>query len=288
MKFFILLVCFCAIVKAEEVPTLRFDKDITWKQIFDSGFRPKHFEGGESSSCVCMEQNFWLQFQAHESKFKLENGRIKFSMKAGEEIQMLWHQDREPITLVEGKRRADEFSKLFKGYIVQEFTMPRLIDPSGLVDTDDSNNVKVRVGKYWITYGFGNSFGKEKPIIPHFYIALNYPGKPDLMPNPLSYRIKPPAGYEWYSLDPKVNTPDPVDLSKPNPIVPEEIIEKKPEPIVTKEPVSEEPTARPAKARPPQVIPLQPEEPPWFWLIGIMVLLGIIGFSVKRFTANRS
>jgi hypothetical protein len=286
MKFFILLVCFCAIVKAEEVPTLRFDKDVTWENIFDSGFRPKHFEGSESTSCVCIDQSFWLQLQDREPKFKLEKGRIKFAFPIGEEVHMLWHQGLDAITLEEGKRRADEFRKLFEGYIIQEFTMPRLIDPSGLVDTDDTNNVKARVGKYLFIYGFDNSFGKAKPIIPHFYIALNYPGKPDYRVKPTTYRIKPPAGYEWYSLDPKVNTPDPVDLSKAKPTVPEEVVEKKPEPTVTKEPVSEEPTARPAKARPPQVIPLQREEPLWFWLAVIMVLLGIIGFSVKRYTAN--
>ncbi len=85
---------------------------------------------------------------------------------------MLWFQGSEAITLDEGRRRAAEFRRMFDGYIVQEITMPYLIDPSGLVEAgNDNNNVKVRVGEYLIWYGFDNSMGKTKPIIPHFYIA---------------------------------------------------------------------------------------------------------------------
>ena len=206
---FLWLVC-AQILCAVQIPTLRFDERITWKQIFDSGFRPKHLEGLERNTCVCRDQDFLLRFKDRESKFQLGKGSIDFGFFHDDFLQMVWHQGAESITLEEGKRRADEFRKLFDGYIIQEITMPRLIDPSGLVDAgNDENNVKVRVGEYLIWYGFDNSLGKIKPIIPHFYITWNFPGRPDVRLKDSGDVVRPPKGYEWYSLDPKVSTPNP-------------------------------------------------------------------------------
>lgn len=203
------LVC-AQILCAAQIPTLRLDERITWKQIFDFGFRPKHLEGLEDHKCICQNQSLWLQFKDRDLKFRLDNGRLQFGFFYDDFLQMVWHQGAESITLEEGKRRADEFRKLFDGYIIQEITMPRLIDPSGLVDAgNDENNVKVRVGEYLIWYGFDNSLGKVKPIIPHFYITWNFPGRPDVRLKDSGDVVRPPKGYEWYSLDPKVSTPDP-------------------------------------------------------------------------------
>lgn len=88
--------------------------------------------------------------------------------------------------------------------------MPRLIDPSGLVDAgNDENDIKIRVGEYVVFYGFDNSLRKDKPIIPHFYIAWSPLGNPDPRLKDPRDVVRPPKGYEWYSLDPKISTPDP-------------------------------------------------------------------------------
>lgn len=213
---------------AAEIPTLRFDDRVTWKQIFDSGFRPKHLEGLERNTCVSQNQSFWVEFKGRESKFKVHNGRVSFSFLYDDFLSMVWHQSTEAITLEEGIRRADEFRKVFDGYIIQEITMPRLIDPSGLVDAgNDDNNVKARVGEYRITYGFDNSMRKDKPIIPHFYITWSFPGMPDSRLKDSGDVVRPPKGYEWYSLDPKVSTPDPGStpdaLPEPEEKVPEKM-----------------------------------------------------------------
>lgn len=209
MRLFLFLI-FSRVLIAAEIPTLRFDDKVTWKQIFDSGFRPKHLEGLERNTCVSYDQDFFLQFRDRKPKFQLGKGNVDFGFFHDDFLQMIWHQGAEPITLEEGKRRADEFRRIFDGYIIQEITMPRLIDPSGLVDAgNDENNVKARVGEYLIWYGFDNSMGKDKPIIPHFYITWNFPGRPDVRLKDSGDVVRPPEGYEWYSLDPKVSTPDP-------------------------------------------------------------------------------
>jgi hypothetical protein len=197
-------------LEADEIPVLRFDDSVSWKQIFDSGFRPKHLEGLEDHKCVCENQSFWIQLKDRELKFKLEKGSIDFTFIHDDFLTLIWHQGTEAITLKEGEIRANEFRKVFDGNIIQEITMPRLIDPSGLVDANNAeNNIKARIGKYLIWYGFDNSFGTVKPIIPHFFIAWNFPGRPDVRLKDTDDVVRPPKGYEWYSLDPKVNTPDP-------------------------------------------------------------------------------
>jgi hypothetical protein len=210
MRFILVFFICISILDAGEIPVIRFNDSVTWKQVFDDGFRPKHFEGLERDTCICQNQSFWVQFKNRDLKFKIENGRIDFSFSFGDFLTLIWHQGIEAITLEEGKIRADEFRKVFDGYIIQEMKMPTLIDPSGLVDANnDENNIKARVGKCLIWYGFDNSFGTKKPIIPHFYIAWNFPGMPDTKLKDFGDVVRPPKGYEWYSLDPKVNTPDP-------------------------------------------------------------------------------
>lgn len=210
IKILTLWLIYSPVLRAVDAPTLHFDNQVTWKQIFDSGFRPKHLEGLESHRCVCQNQSLWVQFKDRDPKFKLETGRLAFGFFYDDFLQMVWHQGREPITMEEGKLKADEFRKIFDGYVVQEITMPRLIDPSGFVDAgNDENNVKAQVGEYRIWYGFDNSMGKVKPIIPHFYIVWSFPGRPDYRLKDSRDVVRPPKGYEWYNLDPKVITPDP-------------------------------------------------------------------------------
>jgi hypothetical protein len=209
MRLIFLFLLLPSILDAGDIPVLRFDDAVSWKQIFDFGFRPKHNDGLEDHMCICPNQSFWVQFKNRDQKFKIENGRVAFTFSDGDFLEMVWHQGTEAITLEEGKLRAGEFRKVFDGYIVKEITMPPLIDPSGLVDAGNAeNNIEARIGEYVIWYGFDNSFGTKKPIIPHFYITWSFPGMPDTKPKDVRDVVRPPKGYEWYSLDPKVNTPD--------------------------------------------------------------------------------
>lgn len=272
-RFILLLSCLAGTVLADDMPTLRFEKEVTWKQIFDSGFRPKYLVGRESEKCSCLKQKLWFQFDERLPKFKLGKGELIFEMPIAEDIHMLWHQGTEAITMQEGQLRADAFKKMFEGHIIQEMTMPRIIDPSGLVDAgNNENDIKARVGKYLFIYGFDNSYGKEKPIIPHFYIALNYPGKPDYRPKPRSYRIKPPEGYEWYSLDPKVNTPDPGGSPNATSEVDESAVKERTVPSEKLHPKLPE---KPAK-----------DIGSWIWKICLIAFVILGGFVLKRRLSN--
>ncbi len=262
MKAIFILLLVSLIPCAADVPILTFNDRLTWKQVFDSGLRPKHLEGLEDHKCICQNQRLWLQFKNRDLKFQLDSGRVQFGFFYDDFLQMLWHQGADPITLEEGRRRADEFRKLFDGYIIQEITMPRLIDPSGLVDAgNDENNVKVRVGEYLIWYGFDNSLRKDKPIIPHFYITWNFPGRPDVRLKDSGDVVRPPKGYEWYSLDPKVSTPDPASTA--DPLAPAGVVV--PEQKTLAQSKNETKTVKPEKAK-----AAMDESRLRWWLIGIL------------------
>ena len=264
---------------ATEIPTLRFEDRLTWKQVFDFGFRPKHLEGLERNTCVCLNQSFWVQFKDRDLRFKVENGRVSFSFLYDDFLSMVWHQGGEAITLDEGKRRADEFRKVFDGYIIQEMSMPRLIDPSGLVDAgNDENDIKARVGEYLILYGFDNSMGKVKPIIPHFYIAWNFPGMPDSRSKDSGDVVRPPKGYEWYSLDPKVNTPDPGSPSSDSPDTSPSIPTKE-ELVVPRDETKHKSLAN---------LKVVTENTRWNWWLGLFVicLVGVVA-AVRKIKFRR-
>lgn len=257
--------------EVSSAPLLHFREEITWKQVFDSGFRPKYLI--PRGTCECRNQAFVLKFKDRDQEFPLETGRVAFSLGNNDILRMIWHQGREPITMEEGKRRVDSFRVMFDGYIVKEMIMPRLIDPSGLVDAGNSeNNIEARIGKWRIWYGFDNSLGKIKPIIPHLYIALHYPGRPEEPLKPLNHVVKPPAGYEWYSLDPKVDTPDPGSSPKAAP--------------QTAEPVSkpEEITAEPERSKAPQAQKQEQDRGgfAWFWRIGLVAGVVLAALLLKR------
>lgn len=186
---------------------------------------------------------------------------------------MIWHQGAEAITLEEGKKRADKFRTVFDGFIAQEISMPRLIDPSGLVDAgNDENNIKARVGEYLIWYGFDNSMRRDKPLIPHFYIAWSFPGQPDHRSKDPRDVVRPPAGYEWYSLDPKVDTPDPGSIPK----AVQETVDPGSKP--------DEITMESKRSKPPQEEKQEQDRGgfAWFWRFALMAGVVLAALLLKR------
>jgi len=189
-------------------PVLRFPDGITWKGIFDSGFRPKHVSRLEHRTCESKEQAFVFQLGDHSEKLDLDRGLLTFELKADNGIRMIWHQSRVPVSMNEGERRLEQFRRIMKGHITQEGQMPVMLDEAtATVLIERHFDVGAIVGNYSFIYGFDPSFTKGTPLIPHFYIVWR-----ETMDTSLPIRKKevtPPEGYEWYSLDPKIDTPAP-------------------------------------------------------------------------------
>lgn len=219
MHAFTRLVCLAPILllqaaRAGAVPTLVIKADpeteLTWKQVFDAGFRPKYLGGMGDRSTVCYDQSIILKREPDGPGLLLPPGRLKIDLAGGTRIRMLWHLGREAITLDEGALQIARFKKVFGACVTRDIVMPRVIDPSGMIGIDEERgDVIARVGPHLIYYGFVNSFRADRPIIPQLHVFRDHSQAAELPRNQLHSKVMPPEGYKWYSLDPTVDTPAP-------------------------------------------------------------------------------
>lgn len=193
-----------------ENPQLKFnEKTFDWKTVFDAGFRPKHLSRLETRRCISLNQGFVFSVEGSSEDFRFGPGRTSIDVLKNDEVWMFWHQENTPISLEEGERRAEQFSRLMSGAVIQEMTMPRPLDDVGTISAGSSeNNVVVRIGNHQLHYGFDNGPDVNTPLTPHFYIFSKNDTK-GLSRRKYTQKIPPPRTYEWYSLDPNIDTPDP-------------------------------------------------------------------------------
>ena len=189
-------------------PILRFPDGITWKGIFDCGFRPKYVGGLELQTCRVTDQSLQFKFKENPELFALDRGLLTFDLRSDDSIRMIWHQSGVPVSMEEGRQRLEQFEKLVAGHITQKGRMPVVVDKTtASLSTGSEFESIAQIDGYWISYGFNSSFIKQTPLIPHFYVTLREPVMGGLPPS--DKIVTPPEGYEWYSLDPKIDTPAP-------------------------------------------------------------------------------
>ena len=188
-------------------PILHFPDGITWKGVFDAGFRPKHVSGLKIDSCRISDQSFQLQFKEKPELFSLDRGLLTFQLKADNGVRQIWHQGGVPISMEEGRRRLEQFERMVEGYIFQKGRLPILLDKAtASVQTEREFDSIAHVDGYIINYGFNSSFVENSPLIPRLYITWRGFSPAELL---RKEEVAPPEGYEWYSLDPKIDTPAP-------------------------------------------------------------------------------
>lgn len=249
-------------------PVLRFPEDYRWKAIFDIGFRPKHVSGLERRTCEIVDQSFQVQLKGQSDLFPLDRGLLTFDLRSDDSIRMIWHQSRVPVSMEEGRRRLELFEKLVAGHITQKGRMPVVVDKAtASVNTGSEFESIALIDGHFISYGFNSSFVKEAPLIPHFYLSVQEPVVGGLPPREKT--VTPPKGYEWYSLDPKIDTPAP-GISRPM-----SAVEK---PTATEQP-------RPAKRSAPTAS--EAADPPGFNPVWFIVAVGVVLILVALVVIRR-
>ncbi len=187
---------------------LQFPPALTWKEVFDRGFRPKHVPGLEQDKVECLGQELVFRYRKKPG-FPLDQGRLMFELQSDNSIRIINHIGRVPISMEEAEKRMQLFHNLFSKEIIQRGSVPPLMDKErGGVAALSDYYATAEFQGYTIHYGFTGSFQPSKPLLPEFLIALRHNMK--AVPLPIRRKtVEPPQGYEWYSLDPKVSTPDP-------------------------------------------------------------------------------
>jgi hypothetical protein len=187
---------------------LAFPSGLSWKAVFDAGFRPKHVPGLDTVMAECVAQEVLFTFR-QQPGFELDKGRLMFELQSDDSIRIIEHVSRVPISMEEAERRLKAFHALFASELRQKGSVPPLMDKArgGVMALSEFYAMAEDDG-YTIHYGFTGSFQPKTPLLPVFMIALRH--NMDAVPLPIRRKVvEPPAGYEWYSLDPKVSTPDP-------------------------------------------------------------------------------
>jgi hypothetical protein len=254
-------------------PILRFPDGISWKAAFDAGFRPKHIPGLEKDTTECRNQPLRFELEGSSEPFILDPGRLSIELRPDDSVRLFMHTSHIPISMEEGERRLMTFRRIFDKHLIRKGWMPPVMDERGSVMTSSEQGAAARIGVYGFTFGFTGTSNKDYPLIPRFQLAWVGTGRENTS-NIRRKIVTPPAGYEWYSMDPKVHTPDPGSD--------EEAKNVDPLPEATGRP-ERRPRGESAESPQPGYAPVEAARPPR-WGAWILLALGGLGFVVWRWT----
>ena len=189
-------------------PVLRFPNGISWKAVFDAGFRPKHVPGLEKDTTECRNQPVRFELEGISEPFILDPGRFSIELRPDDSVRLFMHTSHVPISMEEGERRLMAFRRIFEKHLIRKGWMPSVMDERGSVMTSSEQFAVGKIGVHVFTFGFTASSRRDLPLIARFQLAWVGTGN-ERTSNIRRKIVVPPAGYEWYSMDPKVHTPDP-------------------------------------------------------------------------------
>lgn len=251
-------------------PELVFPSGVSWKEIFDSGLRPKHIAGLESDRAECRDQQ--LDFRFKESPlFHLDEGRLMFELRSDDSIRIIEHISSVPITMEEGRKRMKEFHDLFTTELKRAGSVPPLMDPErgGVAATSDFYAAAEDQG-YTIHYGFTGSAHPVTPLVPVFMIALRH--RMDVPDLPIRRKtVEPPEGYENHDMTP-------VSYAELASAALEEEQRKNGREIMPEQKTDVEQTEKPSQSASAKISDIPNESKSSFlrWMVGGFVLLAIL------------
>jgi hypothetical protein len=201
-----------AVCHAEKQLVLDLSDGITWKGVFDAGFRPKHLSDG-IYMCRQYDVDLSIRFSS-EVLLPLGRGDIDFSVKENNLIIGFSFFGRENRSLDEARQKSSAFAKMFEGYVTQRaglktFQTRHKVDYIGRkvapreieehVDLKTTTNA-AKIGDFSIIYIFRDSYMNDLPLVERLSVALK--SQEARRAKRLTEKIRPPEGYEHISLEP--------------------------------------------------------------------------------------
>jgi hypothetical protein len=171
---------------------------ITWPQIWEAGFRPKHHIG----MTKCMDRNVSLaiKFRDDDELLELGTGDVQFSILKGDVVYQLVFYGRSVVTLEEGAERIASFARVFGSSLTVSGSPPEALDSYGSVDTStESDNSSAKFGKYRVIHAFGTTGKPKTPLLDRLTITLGSKSLREI--GRRTSPITPPAGYEHISME---------------------------------------------------------------------------------------
>ena len=226
----------------------------------------------------CRNQPLRFELEGSSEPFILDPGRLSIELMFDDGVRHFMHTSYVPVTMEEGEKRLENFREMFKGYLVRRGSMPPIMEErTGRIMTTGEQFAVAKIRNHVFYFGFNASVQKEKPLLPRFQLGW-HPSPGEDSPPIRRKIVAPPAGYEWYSMDPKVHTPYPGSEAKPetaNDLPPTESRRERgprPEP------------AGPARS----VTAVMNSDRPFRWVAWILLALAVPGVLIWRWRSRRA
>jgi hypothetical protein len=202
----------CAICHAQKQVVLDLNGGITWQEVFDAGFRPKHLSSGDYM-CTEYGASVTIKNSRTGSQVNMGVGDVDFKLKADHLLVQMSFYGRESRSLEDAKAKSESFAKMFGENVTQIAKLTtfqtkhevdydgRKIDPPEIeehVDLKTTINA-AKVEDFSIIYSFSDSYSNDLPLVERLSVALK--SQEVKRAKRLTEKIRPPAGYEYISLE---------------------------------------------------------------------------------------
>lgn len=248
---------------------------ITWKDIFEAGFKPKQLQRLEDSA-VCYDQTFTLFNKKNKGSMNLVKGRTKFSFFPENQLKTIWHSSSHSINRNQVLEMVQGFEAVFSRHITREFNAPdEIYDPQKYPYGLPKYKIVALINGHKFILSFRHVSGFPESFTPHFVyyidgaLKLTKSNSTNSRDNP----VQPPQGYEGYDI---------------SPISPQKVREVS---EVNEQRSDLESQASTEKSRMMKTSENQQEESAnssnWRWLIVGAILLVLISFGLRRLKTFR-
>ncbi|GAA5497218.1 hypothetical protein Rhal01_03411 [Rubritalea halochordaticola] len=172
---------------------------ISWKDVFDAGFKPKHIQGLESAA-VSYNKSFRIKNASTGEYCTFLEGRTKFSFLKGNKLQSIWYSASTSISRSDVIILADSFEKVFSEAIEEPFNAPdEVYDPNRYPNGLPKYKVVAKINGHKFILSFRHVSGFPESFTAHFVYDADNPNKMSVK-YLFKDKVKPPEGYEDYDI----------------------------------------------------------------------------------------
>lgn len=187
--------------KPEEI-VLNMEDGVSWKSVFDAGFRPTHIRDGRLS-CRQIDVQLGVRLQKNGETLHLGRGDIEFTLVADHEVALISFYGREKRTSQYGEEQLEKFAQIFEKNLTQKGNLEYF--SNGEIEIKNAHS-HAKIGAFRLAYRLRHSFNKIEPVLEDIIISPA-PSKERKRTKWLEAPIQPPAGYEHLDLTVAIQQP---------------------------------------------------------------------------------
>jgi len=194
----------CASRASEGEFELTLSEGLSWKKVFESGFRPLHERNGRFA-CEQRDVKLGVLLREGGPTMHLGRGDIRFSLMENHQLVLVMFYGRESRTVEEVRDNSDLFARIFGEHVTWRSDFQ--LYSNGNVDNRNAG-MAAKVGDWSIGYSYSRTLVER--------ISMAWKSDKARRAKRMKEKISPPAGYEEVSLEPP--PPAPSETSRKTPV----------------------------------------------------------------------